>query len=711
MTDRDLRPLRDGRAAPPLQHAGVAVGKELEEIVYDVELLDDEGPGEPASVLPALAEAHAGDIEPSRPRQLARGTVRVTVTIGQGWRSWLLRAWDGLTWGTYRRHIRAAEIAGDHVQALAWVNARDKAKHERHARLRELPAVWFGLARMALIGVIVALIVVAFVDVLVGATGAGGWFTIWGWLFTALYWVCVIVGWLWAPGLAGVLVAILVAAFREGERHGVPMWVVSPEELATEGRDVIPDEGAILNALRNLGLTPLNQAFKAGWRPVFVLGTGRDGKGYRTQLQLPQGVTVEMINLRKDILAHNLVRLPVEVWPTEPKTQPGVLDLWVADQGSLTGPVDPWPLLKGGTVDYFKGVPVAVNIQGRSIMGRLSEANYAMAGMMGSGKSTLIITLLLGAILDPLVEADVFVMAVNADYQLMKPRLRTLMTGAGDHVVEACMNTLRNAYADLDVRGQALMEHGVQNVNREVAAKDPRLRPRIIVIDECQALFMHDEYKEEAISLAVRLINAARKYGLTLILATPEASSDSLPRKVMTVTSNKACFAIGDQQSNDAVLGTGSYKAGISAVGLEPKTEESNGDIGTFMARGFTPKPGLLRGYYLTREQVAAVVARAMEARQRTPAAARPVERRDLLEDVAAVLGDEPKSAPELPALLRELAPGWAPYRKLTGKQLVVDLEALGVRVPSTDNRWPVRLSAVREALARRELEAEGDAN
>lgn len=710
MTKHGLRLVRNGRDAPPLPGSGVAVGKELEEIVYEAELIDDEENGE-ASGLPALVADTPTEIEPGRARRAASGTVRVTATIGQGWRSWLLRAWDGLTWGTYRRHIRAAEIAGDHVQALAWVNARDKAKHERHARLRELPGVWFGLARMALVGVIVLLIVVAFIDVLVGATGAGGWFTIWGWLFTALYWVFVIVGWLWAPALVGVVVALLVAAFREGERHGVPMWVVGSEELAADGRDVIPDEGAILNALRNLGLTPLNQAFKAGWRPVFVLGTGRDGKGYRTQLQLPQGVTVEMINLRKPVLAHNLVRLPVEVWPTEPRDKPGVLDLWVADQGSLTGPVDPWPLLKGGSVDYFKGVPAAVNIQGKPIIGRLSEANYAMAGMMGSGKSTLIITLLLGAIIDPLVDADVFVMAVNADYQLMKPRLRTLMTGAGDHVVEAAMNALRNAYADLDTRGEALMEHGVQNVNREVALKDPRLRPRIIVIDECQALFMHPEYKEEAISLAVRLINAARKYGLTVILATPEASSDSLPRKVMTVTSNKACFAIGDQQSNDAVLGTGSYKAGISAVGLEPKTDEGNGDIGTFMGRGFTPKPGLLRGYYLTREQVASVVARAMEARQKTSTAGRPVERRDLLEDVAAVLGEESTPAADLPALLRGYAPDWAAYRSVTGKQLVSDLAALGVKVPSTNNRWPVHLSAVRKALASRELEAEDDAS
>lgn len=67
---------------------------------------------------------------------------------------------------------------------------------------------------------------------------------------------------------------------------------------------------------------------------------------------------------RKEMLAHNLMRKPVEVWPTEPREQAGVLDLWVADPGILTKPVDPWPLLEEGNADYFKGVPVAVDARG-----------------------------------------------------------------------------------------------------------------------------------------------------------------------------------------------------------------------------------------------------------------------------------------------------------------------------------------------------------
>src|SRR5690606_6527527 len=143
-------------------------------------------------------------------------------------------------------------------------------------------------------------------------------------------------------------------------------------------------------------------------------------------------------------------------------------------------------------------VPVAVNIRGKSITGRLFEANYAIAGMMGSGKSSLIITLLLGALLDPLVEADVFVLADNADYAPMKPRLRTLMTGSGQEVIEACMDTMSDLYAELTVRGQALKEHGVRAASRQLAEIDQRLRPRVLVIDECQALYLDAKYGEKA---------------------------------------------------------------------------------------------------------------------------------------------------------------------------------------------------------------------
>ncbi|MGV9600786.1 hypothetical protein ACWDR1_29415 [Streptosporangium sandarakinum] len=718
-----LRVVRDGADAPtlplpaapegePTREPGAELeprtGREVEQQVYDGVIVDDEPHTAPGVRLPLRVAGREVSVQPSPAvAKVAQVTAVTLFTVAQGWHSWAVRAIDGATFGVYRRQIRAAEAAGDREALAEWVDRKERAVQQRHARLMDLPRVALNVAKMLGISVVGALVLLLALSTAMWATGVADFGAVWAVAGGALRLLLTVLKYTWFL----LPLWLFVGAWREGRRAGAPAWLVGADD-DPEGRDVIPDEGAILAALRNLGISELNKAFKDGWRPRFPTPTHRDGKGYRTQLELPAGVTVEMINKKKAVLAHNLVRFPIEVWPTEPKA--GVLDLWVADQGALTGPIDPWPLLNDGGADYFKGVPVGVNIRGKTIIGRLSEANYALAGMMGSGKSTLIIDLLLGALLDPLVDADVFVMAVNADYEPMKPRLRTLLTGTGEEVVEACLNRLRDAYADLDVRGKALQEHGERAVNRELALKDPRLRPRIIVVDECQALFMHEAMGEEAVSLTVRLLGAARKYGYTLIFATPEPSTASLPRKLTSVISNKACFAIGDQLSNDAILGTGAYKAGISAVGLEPKTDESLGDVGTCMAKGFEPKAALLRCFYVSQQEARAVVERAMAIRRqaRIGAAADAVEveeDRDLLEDLAAVLGDQTVRISKLPALLGKLAPRWAPYRTLTGTALREQLAEMGVKVPSTGNVWPVSPDLIRDALARRTAEEESE--
>lgn len=275
------------------------------------------------------------------------------------------------------------------------------------------------------------------------------------------------------------------------------------------------------------------------------------------------------------------------------------------------------------------------------------------------------------------------------------------------------MRTLRELYDELEIRGEALAEHtrngdpDAEKVTRRLAEKDARLRPRIMVIDECQALFLHEEHGKEAQRLAILLMNASRKYAITLIFLTPEPSTDSLPRKLMAVMSNTACFAIGDQQSNDAILGTSAYKRGISAVGLEPATEEGPGDVGTAMtSRGFLAKPGLLRSYYVPRDQHKAIVERAVELREAahiTTTAPAPPEPRDLLADLDHVLGEEKVSAAEAAkALVAQYGRAYHRAGKpMTGPQLVAELAEHGVKVPSTQNRYLVDPITVSEARAR----------
>ncbi len=223
---------------------------------------------------------------------------------------------------------------------------------------------------------------------------------------------------------------------------------------------------------------------------------------------------------------------------------------------------------------------------------------------MGSGKSSLVITLLLGAMLDPLVDIDVVVMAENADYDPMRPRLRTLVTGVGDDTVDACLAHAARALRGRDHRPWT----GVARARR------PRGHPHARGEGRPAASTDHGRWTSARtcssastarppIEVTSKLMSTARKYAITLVFLTPEPSKDALPRKLISIASNKACFAIGDQLGNDAVLGTGSYKAGISAVGLTPKTDDGPGDVGTCMQRGFTAAPGLLRSYFVGQDR------------------------------------------------------------------------------------------------------------
>ena len=133
------------------------------------------------------------------------------------------------------------------------------------------------------------------------------------------------------------------------------------------------------------------------------------------------------------------------------------------------------------------------------------------------------------------------------------------------------------------------------------------------------------------------------------------------------------------------------------------------------MVKGFSgARSEMVQSYFLdvdrTNDQVSPIIARALavitDRGQLVPGSASTTPRieaaRDLLADLDEVLGTEAVPTADVPALLARLAPQWAPYRALTGKALRDQLGALGIKVPSTANRWPLDPVTVREALARR---------
>jgi len=181
-----------------------------------------------------------------------------------------------------------------------------------------------------------------------------------------------------------------------------------------------------------------------------------------------------------------------------------------------------------------------------------------------------------------------------------------------------------------------------------------------------------------------------------------------------------ACFAVQSWRSNDGFLGDGSFQAGIRATELR-----MGKDVGTSILTGATSERfEIVKWFYIEADDDTGydaaddIIARAMTNLR--PAIASPTGHdepvppvRDLLDDIATVLGAnrwdaEKVPAADIPARLRKLAPEWGPYRSINGLEIRRYLHTEhGIKVATTGHKYPVDPAAVRDAIARRDATRE----
>lgn len=624
------------------------------------------------------------------------------------------RLWESRTTASYERWKRSAEAQGDLDKAMAVEELRAKFIRDRHERrvdmiqvpadlILRLPRLLFGLFLiLAGTGTMLA----------IGTGRLAGVAVPFQVTARAVALAIIVVSVAWGPLLLAVPWVAAAALYWVGRAAAGATaggWDTAVTPAAQDGGIVVTADTIVL-ALQHLPIPELRKAFKDGWRPIFHTQPVRDGRGYFAVFGVPLGVTAEMIADRRPVLARNVHRAEVEVWPSDAEkagTGPaGTVAVWIADSGVLSQAAPEYPLLHDGTADVFAGVPAGVVARGDGITVPVVANNFVAGGQMGQGKSNACRVVMLGCALDPLAELDVFVFANNGDFDAYRPRLARYHKGIEDDTIAAAVGRLAELYEEVGRREGRLAGLGAKKVTRALAEQHPDMRPKVALFSECHELFGHAEFGAAASELATKTAKRARKTAITLLFDTQSSRKEAIPPKLVELVSVNCCFYVKTWRSNDGFLGDGSFAAGIRATELRPGR-----DRGTSVITGVSDAQfELLRWYFIEVDDdtgfdaAADVIARAVaqaapgvRAGAVTPAA---IETRDLLADLGEVLGVERVRLADLPALLRDLAPGWGPYQGLNRLKLRDALEVQGVRVTNTANVLQLDPADLRAVLA-----------
>ena len=484
----------------------ISTRAELDEVVdgevVDAEIVDDEAAvSRPATVVQIVVVRPVQVVKIVATHDHTKTAGRHLMYIPLGALVVAKRLWDSRTTARFERFNRAAESAGNHEGAFQWEDLRTKFIKDRHQRRMDwintsqqvmlaIPKILLGMFIMlAVLGIFMAF----------GSKHVGEILTPFKVVAGIVEWVAIAVSVTWGPVLLALPWIGMGALWWAGRAHAnanMTGWMVPRKSDDDTGLVVTAD--TIVLALQNLPNPALRRAFKEDWRPTFHTLPVRDGRGYAAVFSLPLGVTAGMIADQRPVLARNVHRAEVEVWPSDAEqagTGPaGTVAMWIADPGVLSKPAPEYPLMDQGAADIFEGVPAGISPRGDEIMVPVVGNNMVAGGLMGQGKSNACRVIMLGCALDPLAELDVFVFANNGDFDAYAPRLARYVKGVEDDAIEAAVQRLHELCAEVARREARLADLGAKKVTRSLAKAHRDMRPIVALFTECHELFGHDDF-------------------------------------------------------------------------------------------------------------------------------------------------------------------------------------------------------------------------
>lgn len=438
----------------------------------------------------------------------------------------------------------------------------------------------------------------------------------------------------WPPARWVLITVAVLMLGVAGRPRGKP--VLDPAVLAPQAEKLTPDR--ILTALGTLGIPGINKAITRGSEIPMIIG--RDGPGWRADVDLPPGVTPAAIMDKRQEFASGLRRATGCVWPSASEdSHAGRLVLYVCDDPMSQARQPPWPLAARGQASVFRPVPFGTDQRGQVVTITLIFEAMLIGGIPRSGKTGAMRVLTLAGMLHLICELHVFDLKGTGDLKFAEPVAHRYASGGADEVTLAgCMDSLREVDGYLASRARTIS--GLpsvlvpdRKVTPEVAGRrELRLHPVLVIIDEIQEL-MTSEHAKEAEAILLRLMKRGPAMGIGLIMATQRPDNDSLPKSISANAGVRFCLRIVDDRSNNMILGAGMYSAGFRA------TMFTKSDKGVGWLAGHADQPQVARTFYMD-----------------APAAEKIARRAKALREAAGTLtGDAAGSPPPEVSLLRDV--------------------------------------------------------
>jgi S-DNA-T family DNA segregation ATPase FtsK/SpoIIIE len=290
----------------------------------------------------------------------------------------------------------------------------------------------------------------------------------------------------------------------------------------------------------------------------------------------------------------------------------------------------------------------------------------------------------------------------------------------GTEIITACADQLDWLVGAMQRRAQTLERHapGANKVPQHLAArKELWLHPLFVFIDEVHVLF-GDEHlggKTGRATMAMKaLLNMARAFNIHLLIATQRPEDRTLPAEIRDRFGMRACLHVGNEATNDMILGKPAFADGGRATDLR-----YNIDRGTCVVNsgfGTNTKYTVVRTHYVSArdpetnsvDEVTPIITRAVHLLTKHGRTIHPApqtitnEPVDHLADIHQVLHGQPRVRTQVVLTrLAELNPttyeGWSP------SDLKTALAHEGIEIGKSHGHSVVRLDDVIQAFTQRD--------